>query len=134
MSAAAGPAEKAATTQPAERIRLTLAYIDFWSVVKIAFLLGLAGAVILIVTVPVAYAVFASTDAFAHAGALLQQLAGPKAEGLQLIPSLPQVMGFTVIVGVLNTIVSTALGAIAALLYNLAGTMVGGMRVGFSRR
>lgn len=133
MSGGAGPAERAATT-PAERTRLRLAHIDFWSAAKIAFLLGLAGAIILIVTVPVGYAVLASTDAFAHADALLRQLAGASAEDLQVIPSLPQVMGFTVIVGVLNTIVSTALGATVVLLYNLAGTIVGGVSVGFSRR
>jgi hypothetical protein len=42
------------------------------------------------------------------------------------------VMGFAVVVAVLNTVVITALGAVYAVLYNLSVKITGGLLVGFT--
>ena len=42
-----------------------------------------------------------------------------------------QVALFTIIVAVLNVFIGTVLGAIAAVLYNLAARITGGLLVGF---
>ena len=49
-----------------------------------------------------------------------------------LILSVGNVMGFAVVVAVLNTVVITALGAVFALLYNLSVKITGGLLVGFT--
>jgi hypothetical protein len=43
-------------------------------------------------------------------------------------------MGFAVIVAILNVIVITALGAISAVLYNLATKITGGVLLGFTNK
>jgi len=42
------------------------------------------------------------------------------------------VFGFAVVVGILNIIVGTALGAIASLIYNLLVRVLGGFQLGFT--
>ena len=69
----------------------------------------------------------------AHLVDLAQDVAGEGSDfRLDSIVGLPQVMGFSIIVALLNVVVLTALGAIAALLYNLSVRITGGLLVGFT--
>ncbi len=43
-------------------------------------------------------------------------------------------LGFALVVAVLNTIVGTALGAITTVLYNLSVRITGGLLVGFANQ
>lgn len=76
----------------------------------------------------------AQTGVFDQVNGLVQDIAGAEAFDLNTIISLPQIMGFAVVVAVLNTIVTTALGAIVALLYNLSVKITGGLLVGFTNQ
>jgi hypothetical protein len=127
-------AKKSAKSPAAKQVRLKLVYIDFWSAVKLSFLLGLTLAIITIVVVYLVYTVLAQTGVFDEVNGLVQDIAGAEAFDLNTIISLPQVMGFAVVVAVLNTIVTTALGAIVALLYNLSVKITGGLLVGFTNQ
>ena len=125
-------AKKSAKSPAAKQVRLKLVYVDFWSAVKLSFLLGLTLAIITIVVVYLVYTVLAQTGVFDEVNGLVQDIAGAEAFDLNTIISLPQIMGFAVVVAVLNTIVTTALGAIVALLYNLSVKITGGILVGFT--
>ena len=125
-------AKKSAKSPAAKQVRLKLVYVDFWSAVKLSFLLGLTLAIITIVVVYLVYTVLAQTGVFDEVNGLVQDIAGAEAFDLNTIISLPQIMGFAVVVAVLNTIVTTALGAIVALLYNLSVKITGGLLVGFT--
>jgi hypothetical protein len=46
--------------------------------------------------------------------------------------SLGQVLGFSIVVGILNVVVGTVLGAIVSVLYNLSVRITGGVLVGFA--
>jgi hypothetical protein len=127
-------AKKSAKSPAAKQVRLKLVYVDFWSAVKLSFLLGLTLAIITIVVVYLVYTVLAQTGVFDEVNGLVQDIAGAEAFDLNTIISLPQVMGFAVVVAVLNTIVTTALGAIVALLYNLSVKITGGLLVGFTNQ
>ena len=115
-----------------KQVRLKLVYIDFWSVVKLSFL-DLA--------VPRHRA-----DRRVRPGLGRAQLdrhlrqARRHAAGHPRRPRLPrrrtpsasiQVGAFSLVVALLNTVVGTVLGAIAALLYNLSVRFTGGLLVGF---
>jgi hypothetical protein len=127
-------AKKSAKSPAAKQVRLKLVYVDFWSAVKLSFLLGLTLAIITIVVVYLVYTVLAQTGVFTQVNGLMQDIAGAEAFDLNSIIALPQVMGFAVVVAVLNTIVTTALGAIVALLYNLSVKITGGLLVGFTNQ
>ncbi|AZZ53436.1 MULTISPECIES: DUF3566 domain-containing protein [Rathayibacter] len=127
-------AKKSAKSPAAKQVRLKLVYVDFWSAVKLSFLLGLTLAIITIVVVYLVYTVLAQTGVFDEVNGLVQDIAGAEAFDLNTIISLPQIMGFAVVVAVLNTIVTTALGAIVALLYNLSVKITGGLLVGFTNQ
>lgn len=127
-------AKKSAKSPAAKQVRLKLVYVDFWSAVKLSFLLGLTLAIITIVVVYLVYTVLAQTGVFNEVNGLVQDIAGAEAFDLNTIISLPQIMGFAIVVAVLNTIVTTALGAIVALLYNLSVKITGGLLVGFTNQ
>ncbi|MHC2187205.1 DUF3566 domain-containing protein [Rathayibacter agropyri] len=127
-------ARKSAKSPAAKQVRLKLVYIDFWSAVKLSFLLGLSLAIVTIVVVYLVYTVLAQTGVFTQINGLVQDVAGAQAFDLNSVISLPQVMGFAIVVAVLNTIVATALGAIIALLYNLSVKITGGLLVGFTNQ
>ncbi|NQX29130.1 DUF3566 domain-containing protein [Microbacteriaceae bacterium VKM Ac-2854] len=127
-------AKKSAKSPAAKQVRLKLVYVDFWSAVKLSFLVGLTLAIITIVVVYLVYTVLAQTGVFTQVNGLMQDIAGAEAFDLNSIIALPQVMGFAVVVAVLNTIVTTALGAIVALLYNLSVKITGGLLVGFTNQ
>ena len=91
-----------------KQVRLKLVYLDFWSVVKLAFLGFICLGIIQVVFAVLVWVVLNTT--------------------------LVQVSLFAVIVAVLNIVVGTALGAIFAGLYNLSARVTGGLLVGFQNQ
>ena len=124
-------ARKTNRKPPAKQVRLRLVYIDFWSAVKLSFLVAVCFAVINIVATFLIFTVLNSTGIFDQVNGLVQDVAGSSGD-LKSILSLGNVMGFAVVVSLLNLVVTTALGAIVAVLYNLSVKITGGILVGFT--
>ncbi|MCW2162997.1 Transmembrane protein of unknown function (DUF3566) [Microbacterium hydrothermale] len=123
-------AKKSTHKTPAKQVRLRLVYIDFWSAVKLSFLVAVALAIVTVVSYFLIYLVVSATlltkldeffTSFTDGGATLSQYIG-----------LPQVMAFAAIVAILNLVVVTVLGAVMAGIYNLAVKVTGGLLVGFT--
>ena len=132
MSSVAEKLAKKSTRQTsAKQVRLKLVYVDFWSSVKLSFLVAICLAIVTIVATFLIFTVLNQTGIFAKADALYADIAGSSAD-LTSILSVGNVMGFAVVVAVLNTVVITALGAIYAVLYNLSVKVTGGLLVGFT--
>jgi Transmembrane domain of unknown function (DUF3566) len=114
-----------------KQVRLKLVYIDFWSVVKLSFLIWLCLGIALVVASVLVWVVLNSTGIFSKLDDTLQEiLVDPEfhvADRFGLI----QVGGFSLVVALLNTVVGTVLGAIGAMLYNLSVRFTGGLLVGF---
>ncbi|GAA1800095.1 DUF3566 domain-containing protein [Agromyces neolithicus] len=124
-------ARKSSKRAPAKQVRLRLVYIDFWSAVKLSFLIAVCLAVVSIVATFLIWTVLNSTDIFNKLNELVQDVAGTGGD-LSSVLSLGNVMGFAVVVALLNLVVTTALGAILAVLYNLSVKITGGILVGFT--
>ena len=116
---------------PAKQVRLRLVYIDFWSAVKLSFLVAVCLAVVNIVASFLVFTIVQSTGLFENLNSLVQDVAGAGTD-LRTFFSLGNVMGFAVIVSLLNLVVTTALGAVIAVLYNLSVKITGGILVGFT--
>jgi uncharacterized membrane protein len=121
--------QKPATSK---QVRLKLVYIDFWSAVKLSFLIALCLGIVVVVATVVLYLVLESTSIFADLDALLRDVLSDPTFSITESFSLRQVTLFATIVAILNVVVGTALGAIACVLYNLSVRLTGGMLVGFT--
>ncbi len=115
-----------------KQVRLKLVYIDFWSAVKLSFLVATALGIVLVVVAFLVWLVLAQTGIFDNIDALLRDILSQPEYSVTETFSLLQVTIFAAIVAVLNIVVGTALGAIAALLYNLSVRLTGGLLVGFT--
>lgn len=132
MSSVAEKLAKKSTRKPStKQVRLKLVYIDFWSAVKLSFLIAICLAIVTIVATFLTYTVLNQTEVLSKADDLYATIAGESAD-LTSILSVGNVMGFAVVVAILNTVVITALGAIYAVLYNLSVKITGGLLVGFT--
>ena len=114
-----------------KQVRLKLVYVDFWSVVKLSFLVWLCLGIALIVLSVLVWVVLNSTGIFAKLDDTLQDILVDPDFHVANTFGLIQVGVFSLVVALLNTVVGTVLGAIAALLYNLSVRVTGGLLVGF---
>ncbi|TFC09513.1 DUF3566 domain-containing protein [Cryobacterium algoritolerans] len=133
MSSVAEKLAKKSGRRPSvgKQVRLKLVYIDFWSAVKLSFLIALCLGIVTIVATFLVFTVLNGTGIFEKVDALYADIAGSSAD-LASILSIGNVMGFAVVVAILNTVVITALGAVYAVLYNLSVKITGGLLVGFT--
>ncbi|MGO4534897.1 DUF3566 domain-containing protein [Leifsonia sp. 2MCAF36] len=133
-SSVADKLAKKSTRRPAsaKQVRLKLVYIDFWSTVKLSFLAGVCLAIIAVVGTFLVWTVLDRTGIFDQVNNLFKDISGTGGNDLRSILGLGQVMGFSLIVAILDIVVVTALGAVFALLYNLSVKITGGLLVGFT--
>ncbi|MDR5699296.1 DUF3566 domain-containing protein [Agromyces aerolatus] len=124
-------ARKSNRKPPAKQVRLRLVYIDFWSTVKLSFLVAVCLAIVNIVAMFLIWTVLNSTDIFNLVNGLVQDVAGGGTDLMSFL-SLGNVMGFAVVGSLINLVVTTVLGAVIAVLYNLSVKITGGLLVGFT--
>jgi hypothetical protein len=115
----------------AKQVRLKLVYLDFWSVVKFSFLIWLCLGIVLIVAAVLIWIVLSSTGIFDTLNGLLRDILGQDNFSITDTFGLGQVVLFSFVIAVLNTVTGTILGAIGSLLYNLSVRFTGGILVGF---
>lgn len=131
-------AEKLSSRSPKsaapKQVRLKLVYIDFWSSVKLSFLLSAAVGIVLVVAVLLIWLVLASTGVFDQINQLAADVSGSKSFSISTGGIFAQVLGFTFVIAALGVVVGTVLGAIACVLYNLSVRITGGILVGFTNQ
>ena len=119
-----------------KQVRLKLVYVDFWSTVKLSFLVAVSLGIVLIVSTVLIYLVLQSTGVFDTLDSTLADiLTTPDTDEQPSIAksfSLLTVTFFSFVVAVLNIVVGTALGAITSILYNFSVRITGGLLVGFT--
>ena len=118
-----------------KQVRLKLVYVDFWSTVKLSFLVAVSLGVVLVVSTVLVYLVLQTTGVLVKLDSLLSDIlttGGDDAFSVSESFSLVTVTLFSFIVAVLNIVVGTALGAITSILYNFSVRLTGGLLVGFT--
>jgi hypothetical protein len=115
----------------AKQVRLKLVYLDFWSVVKLAFLIWVCLGVVLVVAAVLIWIVLFSTGVFGKLDSAFQDILSDPNFTIAGNFGLGQVGLFALVVAILNVVVGTVLAAIASLLYNLSVRFTGGLLVGF---
>ena len=115
-----------------KQVRLKLVYVDFWSTVKLSFLVAVSLGIVLVVATIMIYLVLQSTSIFDTLDKNLVEILGDENFSITDTFSLAQVSLFSVVVAILNIVVGTALGAITSVLYNFSVRITGGLLVGFT--
>jgi len=124
-------ASKNRKTAPAKQVRLKLVYIDFWSAVKFSFFLSVCLAIVSVVSTILIYVVLLSTGVLAKIDEMFIDIVGEGA-GIMTLLGFGSILAFAIVVGILNIIVGTAFGAVAATIYNLLVRALGGFQLGFT--
>ena len=116
---------------PSKQVRLRLVYIDFWSVVKLSFLIWAVLAIVLVVATAMIWTILYSTGIFGKLDELFRDILIQPEFSIESSFGMGQVLLFAIVIGILNTVVGTILGALGAVLYNLSVRLTGGLLVGF---
>lgn len=112
------------------KARLLVSKVDPWSVLKMAFLLSVALGIVTVVAAVVLWTVLDLTGIFDRVNDLLGEVIGTESGfNLKELISLGQVASFATIIAVVNVVLLTALSMLAAVLYNISSTLVGGIGV-----
>jgi hypothetical protein len=125
---------KSPRTVATKQVRLKLVYVDFWSVLKLSFLISVCLGIVLIIASILIWVLLDSLHVFSSLDSTLREILDQPTFAIESSASLVQVAGFAFIVAILNVVVGTALGAIATLLYNFSVRLTGGLLVGFTNQ
>lgn len=114
------------------KARLRVAKVDPWSVMKTTFVLSIAFAVVSVVAAALLWSALNALGVFDSINRTLASVAPanqPNSVTLTSVLSFGKVMSFTALVSVVNIVLFTALATLAAYLYNMCSSLVGGIEV-----
>jgi hypothetical protein len=114
------------------RARLRLVHVDPWSVMKTAFLLSIAFGIVTVVAVAVVWSVLGAAGVWSSINATVSDVLGSQSGApfqIEDYIGASRVLGFTMIVAVVDVILITAIATLGAFLYNLAAALLGGIEV-----
>ncbi len=114
------------------RARLRLVHLDPWSVMKTSFLLSIAFGIVTVVSVGLVWSVLGAAGVWDSINATVTDVLGNEGSDpfdIENYVGTSRVMGFTMIVAVVDVILITAIATLAAFLYNLAAALLGGVEV-----
>lgn len=125
-------AKKSERRTATKQVRLRLVHIDFWSVVKLALVASLVIAIVMVVAAILVWVVVEQTGVISSVDGLLNDVTGSTGVTVSTFVSFPGILAFAGICAGLQIIVTTALAAIGAFLYNLSVRLTGGLIFGFT--
>ena len=118
--------------RPPRRARLRLTRVDPWSVMKTAFLLSIALGVVTIVSVLMVWSVLGAAGVWDSINTTVRDIVGDQAGTpftIQDYVGTDRVIGFTMLVAVIDVVLLTAIATLAAFLYNMSAALLGGIDI-----
>ncbi|WP_082573305.1 MULTISPECIES: DUF3566 domain-containing protein [unclassified Nocardioides] len=128
----AAAAAAAARGRAPRRARLRLTRIDPWSVMKTAFLLSIAFAVVTVVSVAMVWQVLGAAGVWDSINSTIQEsIGGEDVAGFRIedYVGTSRVLGFTMLVAAIDVVLITATATLTAFLYNMAAALLGGVEI-----
>ena len=125
-------ARRTAGRQP-RRARLRLTRVDPWSVMKTSFLLSVAFGVVTFVAIFMVWSVLGAAGVWdsinSAVASIVEGDSGNSTFDVTNYVGMSRVLGFTLLVSVVDVILITAIATLTAFLYNLAAALLGGIEV-----
>ena len=130
-AAQAQPASTTAARASGRRVRLTVSRVDPWSAMKMSFLLSVALGIAGVVMVAVLWMILAGMGVFDQVNGLVGQIIQDGENTFDIMDFLGfgRVVSLAIVVGVIDVILMTALATLAAFLYNVSSSLVGGLQL-----
>jgi hypothetical protein len=125
------PGTPGAKPKRVRKARLRLTHVDPWSVMKTSFLLAVALGIVTVVAVAVVWSVLDAAGVWTSIDQAVGDVVGDASSGFRIEDylGLSRVMGFTMLVAVVDVILITVISTLGAFLYNLAAALLGGLEV-----
>lgn len=122
-----------ARPQRTRKARLRLARIDPWSAMKTSFLFAIAGGIMFWVATYLVWAAIGASGLFDYINTMVASIINAPGQQdafqIQRYVSTNKVLGLAAVLAFVDVVLLTILGTLAAFLYNLAATMLGGLEV-----
>ena len=132
-SSARGRRARGMAGRQPRRARLRLTRIDPWSVMKTSFLLSVAFGVVTFVAIFMVWSVLGAAGVWdsinSAVASIVEGDSGNSTFDVTDYVGMSRVLGFTLLVAVLDVILLTAIATLTAFLYNLAAALLGGIEV-----
>lgn len=114
------------------RIRLTLARLDPFSVMKLSFLIAIAIGIATVIAVAVLWNIVDAIGLWGQLDQLGKDLNGGKPLPFMEFFQFKKMVSYGVVVAFANLVIITALGTLMAFLYNIVAALLGGLKVTFT--
>ena len=133
----AGTAGSVASPQGARsaaprRVKLSVSRVDPWSVMKMSFLLSVAVGIASVVMVAALWMVLSGMGVFADINRTVEEVLnssnGSTFDLMDYI-GLGRVVSLSIVIGVIDVILMTAIATLGAFLYNVCSSLVGGLQL-----
>lgn len=129
------PGYPSGPTRGPRRARLIVKRVDPWSVLKFSFVFSVAILLVWIVVVGLLYGVLHSAGVFDKINSVLADFTTKNGVAQwQLNLTSSRVIGWAAVIGGVNAVLFTALATLGAFVYNLCGSLSGGIEVTLTER
>lgn len=114
------------------RVRLAVARVDPWSVMKMSFLLSVAIGIAGVILTGVLWMILSTMNVFTDIEGVLQSLQTTTAGetfSIKDYVGFGRVVSLSIVIGVIDIILLTAIATVMAFLYNICSALVGGVQL-----
>lgn len=112
------------------RVRLTVSRIDPWSAMKVSFLVSVGLGVAIVVMITVLWMLLSGMGVYDQINTMVNKIIGDNETKFDLLDfvGFGRVVSLSVVIGVINVLLLTALATLGAFLYNICASLVGGLQ------
>jgi hypothetical protein len=114
------------------RVKLSVSRVDPWSVMKLSFLLSVAVGIAGVVMVAALWMILSGMGVFADINRTVEEVLnssnGSTFDLMDYI-GLGRVVSLSIVIGVIDVILLTAISTLGAFLYNVCSSLVGGLQL-----
>ncbi|GAA2159405.1 transmembrane protein DUF3566 [Humibacillus xanthopallidus] len=113
------------------RVRLAVARMDPWSVMKMSFLLSVALGIAGVILTAVLWMILSTMNVFSDIEGVLQSLQTTTSDPFSIkdYVGFGRVVSLSIVIGVIDVILMTAIATVMAFLYNICSALVGGVQL-----
>ncbi len=115
----------------ARRVKLTVSRVDPWSAMKMSFLISVALGIAGVVMVAVLWMILSGMGVFSEVNRLVGTVFSDTQNPFDIMDFLgfDRVLSLSIVVGVIDVVLMTALSTLGAFLYNICSALVGGIQL-----
>jgi hypothetical protein len=117
---------------PPRRVKLSVSRVDPWSVMKLSFLLSVTMGIAGVVMITVLWMILSGMGVFADINRTVEDVLnnsnGATFDLMDYI-GLGRVVSLSIVIGVIDVILMTAIATLGAFLYNVCSSLVGGLQL-----